>query len=365
MAVHGDGLARLTAAEQRKVIGNPHRGSAYGQISGLFEGEDADHDPDQPELELKRAIKARSVRELATYINDHVRFNPAENDLPNLFPAAAVALEEARDDDLAPVYITYDHVLKESAKDRKVRTYGVMSWRRADGRNRSKTCDWSRIGIVAAGRDRGDAFRVCVNRDKCVVHFKESATRAKRRKVAPATTSSPASSGSDAKRRNAEAAAEKKRQAEEAHEQRVQDVWLKLIQERAPEWARDVNAIATQLKLPEFYRSWMASSRFLERDLEDLIQYNELDGVEHTDVIFETMRPKLDGGWSKAGDPETAAAQPVGMALLFWLQTKCAKLKAALRKNAETWVKAEEAVAAKKAKAAKKPATKKAKKGGR
>jgi ParB/RepB/Spo0J family partition protein len=183
-AGHAILLARLTPADQKRVMGNPKTiNRAYGAGSGLFEGEEADHDPDQPGLELKLPIKAVSVRELATYINDHVRFRPEDNDLPNLFPAAAAALQNAEPDDLDPVYITYDHSLRYEAKDRKVRTYGVMSWRRADGQKKSKTCAWSRIGIVAAGRDRGDAFRVCVNRDKCEVHFKTTARATKRRQA--------------------------------------------------------------------------------------------------------------------------------------------------------------------------------------
>ncbi len=178
-------LARLTPADQKKVIGDPRRINRYHprEGTGLFQPEYAEDDPDQPGLELKQPVKARSVRELATYINDHIRFRPEQNDLPTLFPTAAAALEAAEDEDLAPVYITYDHILKHDAKDHKVRTYGVVSWRRADGKQKSKTCVWSRWGIVAAGRDRGEAFRVCVNRDKCEVHFKASA---KRRKRAPA-----------------------------------------------------------------------------------------------------------------------------------------------------------------------------------
>src|ERR1041384_4752546 len=180
-AGHAILLARLKPADQKRVIGNPDRINRYGYRdgTGLFQPEYAEDDPDQPGLELKQPVKARSVRELATYINDHVRFRPEQNDLPTLFPAAAAALEAAQDDDLAPIYITYDHVLRDSAKDGKVRTYSVVSWPRADGKQGAKPCAWSRWGLVAAGRDRGDAFRVCVNRDKCTVHFKASAKRRK------------------------------------------------------------------------------------------------------------------------------------------------------------------------------------------
>lgn len=194
-AGHAILLARLKPAEQKRVMGDPKRVNRYQSQAGggLWQGEDADYDPEQPSLELPRAVTAVSVRELANYIDDHVRFRPEDVD-PVLFPATVVALKEAESDDLEPVYITYDHGLRDDAKDGKVRTYGEMSWRRADGTKKSKTCAWSRIGIVAAGQSRGEAFRVCVNRDKCEVHFPESARARKRRakaqasgKLAPAT----------------------------------------------------------------------------------------------------------------------------------------------------------------------------------
>jgi ParB/RepB/Spo0J family partition protein len=184
-AGHAILLARLKPADQKRVMGDPKRTNRYDYDSGggLFQAEYADHDPDQPGLEFpENSVKARSVREVATYINDHVRFRLEETD-PFLFPAAAAAARDFKPDDLAPVYITYDHQLKYDAKDHKVRTYGISSWRRADGKEKSKTCAWSRIGIVAAGPDRGDAFRVCVNRDKCEVHFKATARAAKRRRT--------------------------------------------------------------------------------------------------------------------------------------------------------------------------------------
>ncbi len=184
-AGHGVLLGRLKPTDQKRVMGNPSRMNRYGYHdgTGLFQPEHADHDPEQPGLALKQPIKARSVREVATWINDHVRFKPEENDLPNLFPATAAVLAEAKDEDLAPVYITFDHQLKFDAKDQKTRTYGISSWRRADGKERSRKCDWSRIGIVAAGPSRGEAFRVCVNRDKCEIHFKAARSAAKRRRT--------------------------------------------------------------------------------------------------------------------------------------------------------------------------------------
>jgi hypothetical protein len=149
-----------------------------------------------------------------------VRFRPEETD-PFLFPAAAAALKDVDRDDLAPVYITYDHQLKFDAKDHKVRTYGISSWRRADGQERSKTCAWSRVAIVAAGPERGDAFRVCVNRDKCEVHFATSA-RAKARR----TKARAGQPGAGAKP-DARAEQEARRAAQDLRERAEKERWKK------------------------------------------------------------------------------------------------------------------------------------------
>ncbi len=233
-AGHAVLLARLKPGDQKRVMGNPKQINHYGHRdgTGLFQPEYADHDPDQPSLELKQPVKARSVRELATYINDHVRFRPEENDLPNLFPATAQVLESAEKDKLDPVYITYDHMLKFDAKDHKVRTYGVASWRRADGKQRSKTCAWSRVGIVAAGRDRGDAFRVCVNRDKCDVHF--GALRKKKRRTNAVSSGGDYRTGNDdwIKQQARQNAEEERRRQENARWKKALPALFKSLAER-------------------------------------------------------------------------------------------------------------------------------------
>jgi ParB/RepB/Spo0J family partition protein len=230
-AGHAILLARLKPAEQKRVMGDPKRVNRY-QFSaggGLWQGEDADYDLEQPSLELTRAVKAVSVRELGNYINDHVRFRPEEAD-PFLFPATAAAMDVVKTEDLTPVYITYDHQLRHEAKDHKVRTYGISSWRRADGQRKSKTCAWSRIGIVAAGRDRGDAFRVCVNRDRCDVHFQAAARAAKRRRASPASRDTSGSTAiQDNLRRQREEAA---RDAERARWVKARPAVLKALAEK-------------------------------------------------------------------------------------------------------------------------------------
>jgi len=215
-------------------------------------------------------------------------------------------------------------------------------------------------GFVASGRGQGEVFRVCINKQKCKVHWPEHVKRAEAAKKRAKKGTTATSSGSDEKRQNAEAAAERKRTLEEQHTHRVEDVTLRLIQERAPQWALGVVALAKQIKLPAEFASWMARDRMLEPDLENDIDFG--DAGPRARHVFEAMRPKLGGGWSKRGLPETAAAQPVAMALLFWLNNSLTSVEAALERDAEKIVVAEEKAAAAKAKAEKKPAKKKAKK---
>lgn len=181
-AGHAILLARLTPSDQQRVIGKASRNRYAGNSGGLFEFEDAEGEPDQGRLKLDEKVKARSVRELATYINDHVRMPPDQVD-PFLFPETAAVLQAAAEEELKIVHISYDSSLRVEARDSKKRTYSAVSWKRADGKKGSKTCDHSCIGVVVAGPGRGQALRVCVNRDKCKTHFGADKARAKRHRT--------------------------------------------------------------------------------------------------------------------------------------------------------------------------------------
>lgn len=143
-------------------------------------------------------VKACSVRELEVAIADHIRFDVAHaaKAAPLLFGETAAAVEAAkrraeptneRGVRRGPkvLAITFDHQAADSAKDPSERTYGYSSWRRADGTKKttpvngyskqmkdSPTCGFSVLGVVVAGSAHyGETFQVCVNRDKCAVHF--------------------------------------------------------------------------------------------------------------------------------------------------------------------------------------------------
>jgi len=120
------------------------------------------------------------VRELQSWIDRNVRFDAREPD-PMLFPETAE--EIARAQKFVPV--TFSNYIPPEARDGK--TFGPRSWKRADGNVGSKTCELSTTGVVMVGPHRGEAFAVCVAKEKCTVHWgAEIRERKKRAAQAPA-----------------------------------------------------------------------------------------------------------------------------------------------------------------------------------
>ncbi|MEY2849630.1 MAG: hypothetical protein RI885_2297 [Actinomycetota bacterium] len=184
-AGHAILLARLSAKDQERVV-DPI-------IGGCFEGEQTLWDPvESPTAGRHRnrmlehgkwdGVKVVTVRELEGWIAEHVRHTPAAVD-PFLFPEVQAAIEQATQKQERLIHITHDHFIPPVARDPKTRTWGPRSWKRADGAEKSKTCEYSITGFVAVGPDAGQAFKVCVQREKCKVHWateqKEKAARAK------------------------------------------------------------------------------------------------------------------------------------------------------------------------------------------
>lgn len=160
-AGHAVLLARLDPKQQKAVI-DDGRG-------GLFQGESFDLLPGEEKRNQGKydGLKARTVRELQSWINDHVRFTEPD---PMLFPETAATLAQAKEEKLKVISITHDHFVQPEAKD-GTRIFGPSSWKRADGLAGSKLCDRSAIGVVVAGPGRGDAFAVCTNKKLCLVHW--------------------------------------------------------------------------------------------------------------------------------------------------------------------------------------------------
>jgi ParB/RepB/Spo0J family partition protein len=221
-AGHAILLARLSPDDQKRAIGDPsdRHNFADNRVGGLFLPEHVDEEGLGLEEEPR---KPASVREFARWIDDHVRFIPEKEDLPNLFPETATALTVAKEEELKVVKITRDYRVPDEAKDPKERTYGEASWKRADGiaepsrfgrTAAAKTCDFSVLGVVVAGPGRGEAFKVCVNKDKCTVHWAaEKAERARRAKSNGAKPQSGQSGKDYWAKENARRKAEEKKDA--------------------------------------------------------------------------------------------------------------------------------------------------------
>ena len=197
-AGHAILLARLKPADQKRAMDVKERALFEHQqlLDMPYGAAAAEH---EKPAEGDR-FKARSVRELAGWIDQNIRLDPHEIDDEQLeldFPELDDVLDDA--EKLLP--ITHQHVLRDSARA-KVRTFTCRSWKRADGRGGSKTCEHSVHGVVVAGPGRGDTFRVCVARDKCKMHW-------------AAEQREKASGGQKARRDHYERQAERQRQADE------------------------------------------------------------------------------------------------------------------------------------------------------
>lgn len=208
-AGHAVLLARLKPEDQARAL-DPDERALFEEEFTLFdealEGDDEDH------------LKPRSVRELQAWIAEHVRFDVEKVD-QMIFPETAAAVGEAEEADAKVLQITRGHYVQEEAREGK--TYCEKSWKRADGKEGSKTCEHSELGVIVVGVGQGDAFRVCVKKEKCEVHWgKEMRAKAKRAKA-------PAGDGKAEKDRWAKEEARRKAERERDDAERAR--WKKAV----------------------------------------------------------------------------------------------------------------------------------------
>lgn len=170
-AGHAILLARLKPEDQSRV--------ADEETGGLWEAEKRLFNPDA-EDEPDDCLKAVSVRELEGWIDEHVRFDPEAEDLPQLFPETAAILAKPPEEAEKIVSITHDHYVQPEARDGQ-RVIGPRSWKRADGKGDAKTCEKSVQGVVVIGPARGEAFKVCTDKKGCKVHWAAEQREAKKR----------------------------------------------------------------------------------------------------------------------------------------------------------------------------------------
>ncbi len=179
-------LARIPAEKQKQLIDDTAGGGGLWQRDHGHAtlGFLAPIEEEEQDAEFGGVIPV-SVRQLQAWVNDHVRFDPADKSNPELFPETANNLKLATMRKDKVVEITYDHYVQPEAKDKDGRrTITNRSWKRADGEpddnntfgdggKPSKTCEYSVMGLVAAGEHRGESFRVCIDKKRCTVHWND------------------------------------------------------------------------------------------------------------------------------------------------------------------------------------------------
>jgi hypothetical protein len=229
-AGHAILLARLKPEDQRRAL--------VVDSGGVFEHERLVWDPTVDRsagtaMRREEAVKPVSVRELASWIDKNVRFDASAPD-PMIFPETALKLTTSREEAEKIIPITHDHYVPPEAKD-GTRTYGPMSWRRADGNSKGKTCDRSVTGVIVIGPGRGEAFKVCIDKEHCTVHW-GAEIRGKKERIKNPATASGAKSQQDYYERQRE-----KQRQERLREEAARERWKKA----AP---KIIEAIAERVK---------------------------------------------------------------------------------------------------------------------
>lgn len=176
-AGHAILLARLKPEDQKRAMGEKHEGygSGMSDLGGLWQEERGlfiDRD------EEKDPLKAVSVRELAAWIDSNVKLEPADVD-QMVLPETAAKLKDAEAEGEKVLRITRSDTTHEVLKNGPKVILG-RSWKRADGLDKSKTCEHSKLGQVVQGEGRGEAFLVCAAKQKCATHWPDQVKAAKK-----------------------------------------------------------------------------------------------------------------------------------------------------------------------------------------
>jgi ParB family chromosome partitioning protein len=334
-AGHGILLARLTKEDQARAI-EPREGFRGG--GGVLEAERVDEQyfPEtKKDEETEGPVKAVSVRELDQWIARNVRFVPDKVDQTDLafdLPQTAELLETAAQSKLKVIKITREYRVSDDARDAKERTIGAAHWKRADGEleevdrwsraepKPSKTCERSVVGLVVAGPGRGEAFLVCVNKEKCTVHWPEEvkarAQRAKEKEAAAAKA--PAGNG------QAPAVKEPKVDPNLVPYE-LRQRWVKEeLATRAPAIVKDVKALIAELKISDeiCWNLAVADLQFFGwyKIGKQSNQYGGSGGLDSEPELEVLLAPELPGRFRKGAlEPEDGPAARSVLAWRIWL----------------------------------------------
>lgn len=229
---HGEAIARLTPEQQQKLI-HPDGALWTPETQRLGFDDDVDSADEYEDL------KPISIRELEHHIAHHIRLDVrhAADIAPLEFGETAARVEAAM---AKPgrgkkvISITHLSHVPADAKDENERTFTAQAWKRADGKDDSSKCDFSVLGVIAVGEGQGEAFDVCIAKEKCDAHWK--AERRQKEKVEKLKSSGES---------------EKAQQVEEARRQREEDDRRKADEARALWRASElaiIDAVAAAVK---------------------------------------------------------------------------------------------------------------------
>lgn len=202
-------LARLKPAEQKRTI-DPENFDVWKHENLLF-APDAEPDEDP--------VKIVSVRELESWIDQHIRFDRKAPIDPMLFPDTAATVKAAVEEKEKVIQITHNYQTPPDAKEGNTeRIWHVSSWKLADSKKGVPGCPKSKIGVIVVGPERGEAFRVCTDKE-CPVHWaKEKREREKRAKA-----------GGQDGQQDQWKAAHARQQAEYEKQEREREEWKKVL----------------------------------------------------------------------------------------------------------------------------------------
>lgn len=349
---HAELLAKLKPEDQERAIDPGARGrydlrKAPGGLwtdVGATLDFDLDDEGKREGADPYAGLKPVTVKELEAWIARHVRFDVEHfaQTAPLDFGETAIKVEAAQQEPgrgKKVIQITEDYRIDDDVKDPSARVYGRQSWKRADGtegtsrggrygetRVDSPTCEHSVLGVVVVGPGYGQAFHVCIARDRCKVHWKaEIKEREKRAKER--ATETPAKK--TAKKEESWEERQKREEAESARQvaayKAVYPQFVEAISGAVPtEWNDALRAyLWSRLEMegqpPKALDAFMREviladcdpnppAYWVKERLDDLVEIGKQLGV-HTETFKSAYTKHLAA--ARKADPAKAKATPV------------------------------------------------------
>lgn len=281
-------LARLKPADQERAIDLGDEYGGYGNRGGalfveehtLFTDDEDDEFQELQEKDPYHGMKTRSVRELQAWVDEHVRFDHAAADVPDLFPETHEVVSQAKEQREKIIPITHEHHIQKDARDDK-RVWGPRAWKPAS----EKPCEYSITGVIVVGPGRGDAMKVCVSKEKCAVHWSE--WQKERAKAAKKTTTKGGEKKEDSWARENRLA--KERQARESIEQerrkKARPLALKAVAEKIAKAPAGANGVLAEILASQIAGRGVTAAIPRGKTAEDLVRHLAyLIVAAHSDV---------------------------------------------------------------------------------